>query len=88
MRRAGIGGVRLREKVRTTIPARPDPGNGPDPARLTVATPNQKYVGYITYLPIGDGRLLYLATALDLNSNVWSAGRSPSTCAPNWSLTR
>jgi transposase InsO family protein len=30
--------------------------------------PNTKYVGDITYLPIGDGQFLYLATVLDLCS--------------------
>ncbi|MER7130106.1 IS3 family transposase, partial [Streptosporangium saharense] len=30
--------------------------------------PNIRYVGDITYLPVGEGRFLYLATVLDLGS--------------------
>lgn len=69
MRRSGIVGVHLRKKVRTTIPA-PDATPVPDLVQrdFNAAAPNQKYVGDITYLPIGDGQFLYLATVLDLHS--------------------
>jgi transposase InsO family protein len=69
MRRGGIVGVHLRKKVRTTIPAR-DAVPVPDliGRDFTAAQPNQKYVGDITYLPVGDGKFLYLATVLDLHS--------------------
>lgn len=69
MRRSGIVGVHLRKKVRTTIPA-PDATPVPDLLQrdFTAAAPNRKYVGDITYLPIGDGQFLYLATVLDLHS--------------------
>ena len=32
---------------------------------FTATAPNQRYVGDITYLPIGDGSNLYLATVID-----------------------
>jgi transposase InsO family protein len=69
MRRIGLQGVHLRKKVRTTIP---EPSATPVPDLLardfTASEPNTKYVGDITYLPIGDGQFLYLATVLDLCS--------------------
>jgi transposase InsO family protein len=69
MRRIGLQGVHLRKKVRTTIP---EPEAVPVPDRLqrdfTASELNTKYVGDITYLPIGDGQFLYLATVLDLHS--------------------
>lgn len=69
MRDAGIVGVHLRKKVRTTIP---EPSATPVPDLLqrdfTAREPNTRYVGDITYLPIGDGQFLYLATVLDLCS--------------------
>ncbi|MGW9412083.1 IS3 family transposase [Streptomyces diastaticus] len=68
MRRIGVQGVHLR-KVRTTTP---EPSAAPVPDLLqrdfTATEPNTGYVGDITYLPIGDGQFLYLATALDLRS--------------------
>ncbi|MGC0417865.1 transposase InsO family protein [Embleya sp. AB8] len=69
MRRSGIVGVHLRKKVRTTIPAL-DATPVPDLLQrdFSATAPNQKYVGDITYLPIGDGQFLYLATVLDLHS--------------------
>lgn len=67
MRAWGIVGFHLRKKVRTTIP---EPSATPVPDLLrrdfTAAEPNTKYVGDITYLPIGNGQFLYLATVLDL----------------------
>ena len=69
MRENGIVGVHLRKTVRTTIP---EPSATPVPDLLrrdfTASAPNTKYVGDITYLPVGDGQFLYLATVLDLNS--------------------
>jgi transposase InsO family protein len=69
MRAGGIVGVSLRKRVRTTIPA-PDAVAVPDliGRDFTATAPNLKYVGDITYLPVGDGRFLYLATVLDLYS--------------------
>jgi transposase InsO family protein len=66
MRRCGIVGVHLRKKVRTTIPA-PDAVPVPDLVQrdFTAAAPNQKYVGDITYLPIGDGQFLYLMCSVE-----------------------
>lgn len=69
MARIGLQGVHLRKKVRTTVP---EPSATPVPDLLrrdfTASEPNTKYVGDITYLPIGDGQFLYLATVLDLCS--------------------
>jgi len=69
MARFGIAGVHLRKKIRTTVP---EPAAAPVPDLLerdfTAPTPNTRYVGDITYLPVGDGRLLYLATVIDLCS--------------------
>ncbi|MFF4836957.1 IS3 family transposase [Streptomyces sp. NPDC001315] len=69
MRMFNIVGVHLRKKVRTTVP---EPSATPVPDLLrrdfTAQAPNTKYVGDITYLPIGGGQFLYLATVLDLCS--------------------
>jgi transposase InsO family protein len=69
MRGRGIIGFHLRKKVRTTIP---EPSATPVPDLLrrdfTAAKPNTRYVGDITYLPVGNGQFLYLATVLDLCS--------------------
>ncbi|MFB7600797.1 IS3 family transposase, partial [Streptomyces sp. NPDC056160] len=69
MREAGIVGVHLRKKITTTVPA-PDATEVPDLLQrdFTASEPNTKYVGDITYLPVGDGQFLYLATVLDLCS--------------------
>lgn len=60
MRERGIVGLRLRRKVRTTIP---EPDDTPVPDLLgrdfTAEAPNRRYVGDITYLPF-DGGNLYL----------------------------
>ena len=61
-----IAGIRLRRRVRTTVP---DP-DGQLVADLlgrdfTADAPNTKYVGDITYLPCGDKQFLYLATVID-----------------------
>lgn len=69
MRRIGVQGVHLRKKIRTTVP---EPSATPVSDLLrrdfTASEPNTKYVGDITYLPVGGGQFLYLATVLDLNS--------------------
>jgi transposase InsO family protein len=69
MRKFNIVGLHLRKKVRTTIP---EPAATPVPDLLrrdfTAIAPNTRYVGDITYLPIGDGQFLYLASVLDLYS--------------------
>ncbi|MFF0205925.1 IS3 family transposase [Streptomyces sp. NPDC005017] len=66
MRAFSITGIRLRRRVRTTVP---------DPAATLVADlfrrdftapePGRKYMGDITYLPLAGGEFLYLATVLD-----------------------
>ncbi|MEV1175582.1 IS3 family transposase [Nonomuraea sp. NPDC049784] len=69
MRCFDIVGLHLRKKVRTTVPE-PSHQRVPDLIKrdFTAPEPNQRYVGDITYLPIGDGEFLYLATVLDLHS--------------------
>ncbi|MFC3549207.1 IS3 family transposase [Nonomuraea ferruginea] len=69
MRRFGIVGLHLRKKVRTTVPE-PSHQKVPDliGRDFTAPAPNRRYVGDITYLPVGEGRFLYLATVLDLGS--------------------
>jgi transposase InsO family protein len=66
MREAGIAGIRLRRRVRTTIPE-PADQKVPDLLRrdFTAPAPNHRYVGDITYLPLVDGTNLYLATVID-----------------------
>lgn len=66
MREFNIVGTHLRKKVRTTVP---------DSSATPVADlfnrdfnadlPGTKLMGDITYLPVGDGEFLYLATVLD-----------------------
>jgi transposase InsO family protein len=62
----GIAGIRLRRRVRTTVP---EPADEQVPDLLqrdfTADAPNVKYVGDITYLPCADGSNLYLATVID-----------------------
>jgi transposase InsO family protein len=69
MRAREIVGLHLRKKVRTTIS---EPCARPVPDLLqrnfTAVAANTRYVGDITYLPIGNGQFLYLATVLDLYS--------------------
>jgi transposase InsO family protein len=66
MRAFEIAGLRLRRKVTTTVP---EPSRVPVPDLLrrdfTASAPNTRYVGDITYLPVGDGEFLYLATVID-----------------------
>ena len=69
MRAHGIAGLRLRRRVRTTVPEAADQ-KVPDLLRrdFTAEEPNRRYVGDITYLPIADGSNLYLATVIDCYS--------------------
>jgi transposase InsO family protein/transposase-like protein len=62
----GIAGIRLRRRVRTTVPE-PSDAKAPDLLKrdFTAEEPNRKYVGDITYLPLADGHNLYLATVID-----------------------
>jgi transposase InsO family protein len=62
----GIAGIRLRRRVRTTVPE-PSDAKAPDLLKrdFTAPTPNTKYVGDITYLPLANGHNLYLATVID-----------------------
>ncbi|MFF2852092.1 IS3 family transposase [Streptomyces sp. NPDC058001] len=66
MRTFSITGIRLRRRVRTTVP---DPAASPVPdlfqRDFTATEPGRKYMGDITYLPLGNGEFLYLATVLD-----------------------
>ena len=66
MRKFSITGTRLRKRVRTTVP---EPSNVTAPdlfgRDFTAPGPGMKYMGDITYLPVGDGQFLYLATVLD-----------------------
>jgi transposase InsO family protein len=66
MRTFSITGIRLRRRVRTTVP---DPATSPVPdlfqRDFTATEPGLKYMGDITYLPLADGEFLYLATVLD-----------------------
>ncbi|WP_203676597.1 IS3 family transposase [Cellulomonas phragmiteti] len=66
MREHAIAGIRLRRRVRTTVPA-PQAPLVPDLLErdFTATEPNTKYVGDITYLPCGDDGFLYLATVID-----------------------
>ena len=69
MRRHGLVGIRLRRRVRTTVP---EPADEKYPDLLqrdfTAEAPNQRYVGDITYLPLHGGGNWYLATVIDCYS--------------------
>jgi transposase InsO family protein len=66
MRSHGIAGIRLRRRVRTTVP---DPASTVVPdlfqRNFNAPQPGRKYMGDITYLPLAGGEFLYLATVLD-----------------------
>lgn len=66
MREHGLAGIRLRRRVRTTVPERSDQ-KVPDLLErdFTAETVNATYVGDITYLTLADGSNLYLATVID-----------------------
>ncbi len=69
MRAHHLPGLRLRRRVRTTVPE-PADAKVPDLVKrdFTAPAPNLKYVGDITYLPLACGRNLYLATVIDCYS--------------------
>ena len=69
MRLEGIRGYMKKRRVRTTIPE-PSGQKVPDLLKrdFTAKAVNERYVGDITYLPIGDGTNLYLATVIDCYS--------------------
>jgi transposase InsO family protein len=69
MREHQLAGIRLRRRVKTTIPDQSG-RRFPDLIQrdFTADEPNQRYVGDITYLPIADGTNLYVATVIDLCS--------------------
>ncbi len=69
MREHALAGIRLRRRVKTTIPDQSG-RKSPDLIGRDFSTgePNRRYVGDITYLPIADGSNLYLATCIDLGS--------------------
>lgn len=66
MRTFAITGIRLRRRVRTTVPD-PTASQVPDLFQrdFTATEPGRKYMGDITYLPLAGGEFLYLATVLD-----------------------
>ncbi|WP_189719284.1 IS3 family transposase, partial [Streptomyces chryseus] len=66
MRMFSITGIRLRRRVRTTIPD-PAASQVPDLFQrdFNATEPGLKYMGDITYLPLENGKFLYLATVLD-----------------------
>ena len=67
MKAADIAGYRRRRRVVTTIPDPSSQQKVPDLLErdFTAETPNAKYVGDITYLPLASGGNLYLATVID-----------------------
>ncbi|MGW2546749.1 IS3 family transposase, partial [Kitasatospora sp. NPDC001574] len=69
MKTAGIAGFQIRRRRRTTI-ADPAAAKAPDliGRDFTATEVNTKYVGDITYLPVGGGKFCYLATVIDLAS--------------------
>lgn len=76
MRLEGIRGYVKKRRVRTTIPE-PSGHKHPDLLKrhFTADTPNRRYVGDITYLPLADGTNLYLATVIDCYSRRLGPGR-------------
>jgi hypothetical protein len=83
MRRYRIQGLRLRRRVQTTI-ADPSAVKAPDliGRDFTAGAVNQRYVGDITYLPVGERGFLYLATVTPRARRrppaATTSGRSPS----------
>jgi len=69
MRAHGIRGYRRRRTVGSTIPEPADQKVADLLKReFTAPAPNLRYVGDSTYLPLADGRNLYLATVIDCSS--------------------
>jgi len=69
MRRIGVQGLRLRRRVRTTVPD-PAAAKAPDLIGRDFAAPavNERCVRDIAYIPVGERGFLYLATVIDLHS--------------------
>ncbi|STX05724.1 IS2 transposase TnpB [Kocuria rosea] len=69
MREHALAGIRLRKRVKTTVP---DQSGRRFPDLLgrdfSIGAPCRRYVGDITYLPIAEGTNFYLATVIDLGS--------------------
>ncbi|GGE78555.1 hypothetical protein [Nesterenkonia cremea] len=69
MREHGLAGIRLRKRVKTTIP---DQSGRRFPDLIgrdfNVGEPGRCYAGDITYLPIANGTRLYFASCIDLGS--------------------
>ncbi|MFD3775826.1 DDE-type integrase/transposase/recombinase [Streptomyces sp. NPDC058612] len=70
MRTFSITGIRLRGRVRTTVP---DPAASPVPdlfqRDFTATEPGRKHLGDITYLPFAGDEFLHLSTVLDCFSS-------------------
>ncbi|MEV6289412.1 IS3 family transposase [Streptomyces sp. NPDC051896] len=84
MRTFSITGIRLRRRVRTTVPD-PTASQVPDLFQrdFTATGPGRKYMGDITYLPLAGGEFLYLATVLDCFSRKvvgWSIADHMRSC--------
>ena len=86
MRTFSITGIRLRRRVRTTIP---DPATSQVPdlfqRDFNATRPGLQFMGDITYLPLDNGEFLYLATVLDCFSRKvvgWSIAGHMRTGAP------
>jgi transposase InsO family protein len=73
MRGVGLQGLRLRRRHRTTV-ADPAAAKAPDliGRDFTAPAPNRRYVGDITYLPVGERGFLYLIVTWNLNSVICS----------------
>ncbi len=88
MRENNIVGYRRRRRITTTIP---EPADQKVPDLLerdfTADAPNRIYVGDITYLPIGGGANLYLATVIDCYSRKLVGWAIADQCAPSSSPT-
>lgn len=69
MREHNLAGLRLRRRVRTTVPE-PSGKTYPDLVKRNFSAPatNCVYVGDITFLPLADGTNWYLATVIDCHS--------------------
>ncbi|MFF1504782.1 IS3 family transposase [Streptomyces sp. NPDC058316] len=102
IRTFSITGIRLRRRVRTTVPDPAEPQVGDLFQRdFTAAEPGQTYRGDITYLPLANGEFLCLATVLDClirkvvgwsiaehNRHAVRASRAASETLMAWTATR
>lgn len=69
MREHGLAGIRLRKRVKITIPDQSGRRFADLIGRdVSIGEPGRRYVGDITYLPITDGARLYFASCIDLGS--------------------